>query len=868
MKLSGVLMNREDLRARRCASSPRATWIALLAALAVLGLAGPVRAAQPIIWDDDEDGMDDRMETVQLEGYRFSFEDADTTLRQRFQVTRAAADLLYGVYVVFEAPPTTADLLALTLLGMPVLHRYEAIPSVRSVATFAQASAALATISSVERLEVIPLAYGFGREDAASAGERDWSDQVFPTWSGTGGADGTGVVVAILDSGINDAPSGGWPGHESLIGRIVGGASFTAGDSLLDTGRDQSVNPADNGGLATRAHGTHVAGLVLGSGGSSGYAPGLAPGARAVDVKVISDLGFGAGVAEAIDWCIHNRARDWGAGSAWQGIDVLNLSLSSLDRSDGNDVAAQLAAKAVELGIVVVAAMGNDGLDHHVPSPASGDGVLAVGAYDAQRTGAAGDDQFASFSNRGPRDGDADLNLADEQKPELLAPGVAVTSADGDLSTDGAQYVRKSGTSMSTALASGMVALLRSEFPSLTPAQLSALLRFTARRGLGGLPAGTPGVDPRWHSARGWGAADLYAARLEALQPERSQVRRLALAADHASVTATLWTMRERGAAHFVLERAPDQSGVPGTFAALDSVAAGGDSSLAGNDLWSYPLVRSTPAEERGLSFWYRVAYTENGVRHEGPARKLALPSGPAAARLEFRIVHNAYDHDLGGGIVVGGAQASSGSGPPGYVTSPPTLDLPGTSAAVASEWVSGTSTFGNVAWDFAIDVPADFAPGTLPPTHAQPWILSVEDNGFLNRSGRIESFRLIWKATSGDFVYTGGPVPRPTVEGSEVQVQVPAALTGVGDVAPDRALRVGPNPVRSGGAVVFSLASVAGSGLEVFDVTGRAVARFPAGSARELRWETRDRDGRPLPAGVYLARAGGVSARVVVLTP
>src|SRR5678816_650977 len=178
----------------------------------------------------------------------------------------------------------------------------------------AQATLALG-LDAVHHIEVVPILYGLGREDDASLAVRDPSEQVFPTWRGTGGADGSGVVVAILDTGINDAPDGGWPGHESLLGKVIGGASFTAGDSLLDTPPNGSVNPSDHGGTATGAHGTHVAGLVLGGGGESGFVAGVAPGARAVDVKVIGDAGFGTGVAEALDWCIpvsytHLRAHE------------------------------------------------------------------------------------------------------------------------------------------------------------------------------------------------------------------------------------------------------------------------------------------------------------------------------------------------------------------------------------------------------------------------------------------------------------------------------------------------------------------------------------------------------------------------------
>src|SRR5262249_27611017 len=147
---------------------------------------------------------------------------------------------------------------------------------------------------------------------------------------------------------------------------------------------------------------------------------------------------------------------------------------------------------------------------------------------DTQRTGRADDDRFAAFSNYGPRASDGDGDASDEQKPDLLAPGVAVLSADGDLTSDGAQYRRMSGTSMSAAFVSGAAAALRGDYPGLTPAQIATLLRSTARRTfLAGMPAGVGGPDPRWLSPRGWGAIDLFAARLELTQPERSQIRRL-----------------------------------------------------------------------------------------------------------------------------------------------------------------------------------------------------------------------------------------------------------------------------------------------------------------------------------------------------
>ena len=397
-----------------CEYLPRTLATAGVVAACVLACVPAARAA-PFIWDQDTNGIDDRIEQVNALGYSYSFENADTLAQQRFEVVRGSGGLVYGAYVVFDHDPTSADLLALTKLGIPVLHRYEGALAIRTIATFTQIQAAAAT-SGVERVEALPLLYPELRAGAADIGVRDASERVFPTWEGTGGADGSGVVIAILDTGINDAPDGAYPGHESLAGRFVGGAAFVNGDSLLDTPRDGSENPVDRGGSSTQSHGTHVAGIALGTGGPSGYAEGVAPGARFADVKVLTDAGAGTEVGDGIDWCIHNRDRDWGVAGC-RGIQVMNLSLSSPDLTDGNDVVSQLANRAAQLGIVVVASMGNDGHDRFVPSPAGASGAIAVGAFDDQRTPESCDDRWASFNNYGPRAGNGDGSAADEQKP-------------------------------------------------------------------------------------------------------------------------------------------------------------------------------------------------------------------------------------------------------------------------------------------------------------------------------------------------------------------------------------------------------------------------------------------------------------------
>jgi len=838
------------------ATARRVRLEALLGASLLVAACAPGARAAPFIWDQDQDRIDDRIATVHLLGYQYSFDQADTLLRQRIAVERLGGGLTFGVFVVYDHTPTSTDLQSLTLLGIPVLHRFEAIAVVRSVATYPQVQLA-AALPGVVRVEAAEVLYPLVRVGAAALGVRDPSGQVFPTWAGSGGGDGSGVVIAFIDTAINDAPDGSYPGHESLIGRCLGGASFVSADSLLDTPPGGSVNPVDRGGSATQAHGTHVAGIALGSGGPTGYAMGVAPGAWFVDVKALSDAGSGTEVPEAIDWCIHNRARNWGgpAGSP-HGIGVINLSLSSVDPSDGRDVASALAARAVELGIVVVASVGNDGSTGRVPSPAGGAGVIAVGAFDDQRTPLEQDDQLASFSNRGPRADDGDGDLTDEQKPDLVAPGVAVLSADGDLSSDGTHYRRLSGTSMATAFVSGAAALLLGSYPALTPGEIANLLRVTASRRIAGAPATPAGFDPRWSAGLGFGAPDLVAARLELEQPQRSQIDRLELGGAGSTITASLLTQRERGAASFVIERAPDASGLPAAFAPYDSLAAAGDSSLAGPvNRHVYPFTWAVPADERGVPFWYRAAYTEGGVRYDSAPRRFVGPAGPSLATIELTIAHNAYDTDVTGSITAGG-----GSGVP----------LPGSSAAVSSDWINGTSVTGNIAWTFRIEVADPAAAASLPPGPDSPWVLAITEGGYLDRSGQLRDYRLIWHAPGGDQTYVGGPVPQPTIEGATLHAAVPGGVLGVGAPRDGSRLSVAPNPVRAGAVVTFTRPSPDKGNLVVFDLGGRRVAEAPflvAGGHAEARWATRDAGGRPIEAGMYFARAGSSPAlRVVVL--
>jgi hypothetical protein len=148
------------------------------------------------------------------------------------------------------------------------------------------------------------------------------------------------------------------------------------------------------------------------------------------------------------------------------GIDVISLSLGNNNKlANPDSVLSQAADNAVEAGIVVVAAAGNDGEEGPISSPGCARDVICVGATDIY-------DNVASFSSRGP------VNLSNGSfliKPDIVAPGVAIKSCD---LYNG--YSIYSGTSMSTPHVAGAVALILQNKPDLTPEEIKVMLKENA----------------------------------------------------------------------------------------------------------------------------------------------------------------------------------------------------------------------------------------------------------------------------------------------------------------------------------------------------------------------------------------------------
>jgi serine protease AprX len=281
------------------------------------------------------------------------------------------------------------------------------------------------------------------------------------------GNTGAGVTVALIDTGVANLPD--------LAGRIVDVETDPLGGTAPCVNLSGELGCDDGYG-----HGTFLAGLIAGNGAASGGAyQGVAPGARIVSVKVAGRDGSAdvSGVIAAIQWVVSFRQR--------YGIKVLNLSLGTDStqtyRLDPLNFAVERAWAA---GITVVVSASNRGPDARtIAKPGDDPWVLTVGALDDRGTAGIGDDRLPNFSSRGPTAADG------VAKPDIVAPGshlVSLSAPGSEIATRfpsamAAPYRRGSGTSMSTAVVSGAVALMLAANPALTPDRIKFALTASAR---------------------------------------------------------------------------------------------------------------------------------------------------------------------------------------------------------------------------------------------------------------------------------------------------------------------------------------------------------------------------------------------------
>lgn len=234
---------------------------------------------------------------------------------------------------------------------------------------------------------------------------------------------GKGVTAAVLDTGISP--------HVDFDHRIIYFKDFV----------NNRTQPYDDNG-----HGTHVAGIICGSGAASGGRyRGVAPDCRLVALKILDQRGTGnsENLVEALEWLMNYHQK---LGIRLVNISVGGMSGEEMNRRQINECADELWEK----GVVVVAAAGNGGPGFGtITAPGSSCKVITVGSSDMfyEKKGASG---------RGPV-GNCLF------KPDVVAPGSRIMSCHGRNN-----YMEKSGTSMSTPRVTGAIALLLEKNPELT----------------------------------------------------------------------------------------------------------------------------------------------------------------------------------------------------------------------------------------------------------------------------------------------------------------------------------------------------------------------------------------------------------------
>ena len=317
------------------------------------------------------------------------------------------------------------------------------------------------------------------------------------------GAFGQGITVAVVDSGVSM--------HRDLMkplrynnkiynprGRLV---------AWTDKVNGRNYFYDDNG------HGTHVAGIIGGYGGGTNGFAGIAPACKFVGIKVLDVRGNGRlqNVLAGLQWILDNRDR--------YNIRIVNISVgTSVDKKcDEESVLVKKVDELWDSGLIVLAAAGNNGPEPgSIGAPGISRKIITVGAYDEKSAANRNYmDQSEKQSDHHNRSDQNKYNYLPQDysgrgpttacviKPDIVAPGSSILSCNNRRGRYSG-YSVKSGTSMSTPVVSGAIAVLLSyndmiSDNKLTNKDVKILLKDTAR------DLGFP------HDRQGWGLIDIRA---------------------------------------------------------------------------------------------------------------------------------------------------------------------------------------------------------------------------------------------------------------------------------------------------------------------------------------------------------------------
>lgn len=320
------------------------------------------------------------------------------------------------------------------------------------------------------------------------------------------GLDGTGVNIAFIDSGVDDA-------HEAFAGSFVAGYDAT---DLTDSG-DGTRHTGDPMG-----HGTHVAGIALGrgtagrvcrdpGGGQSTDCSGVAPKAGLVEVRVcFAGMCDPSWVMKGLDWIGTNMNKFH--------IRVVNQSQGFTLDDDGTNAMAQQVNYLAAMGAVMVVSHGNAVSFGLMPGtqrttyPGSASLAITVAGTDDQSTVDRSDDAIYASYLVGPR---MDFNVMSPDlsalKPDISAPATNIWAAQANTPST---YFSQSGTSEAAPHVAGAAALIIQKQPGITPGSLKDLLKQNADTSKN--IATFPAVDAHWDKRFGSGMLTLFPALTKA----------------------------------------------------------------------------------------------------------------------------------------------------------------------------------------------------------------------------------------------------------------------------------------------------------------------------------------------------------------
>ena len=511
------------------------------------------------------------------------------------------------VFIDYDHHPTDADVSALEALGVEVTFRFTYLDTVSATAPFEAVldSEGIRSLPGTVMVEDLGLAELNMHEAVPNMGVDDvWNEL---------GLDGTGSVIAILDTGVRGD-------HEGL--NDMDDDPFTCIDDPPDpldpnpdpipadcdpkivaffdaVFTDEEHDPSESYDSGT--HGSHVAGIAAGSGGgqtdpSTGLRyVGAAPGAWLVTILACCD-GDIEDVMQGAQWAIDNKDR--------HGIDILTSSLGEQQfeihfDNDGNSAWSRQMDMVVEAGIITTLSAGNEfgGATfagcNTIDSPGDARLPVTVAALDKNMG-------LAIYSSRGYT---SDLRV----KPDVAAIGSSIMAPDA-LTKDG--YTGKSGTSMATPLMAGIAALMVQANPDITPTEFKDIIgAYSIEREIALLD--DPGfndcslLETRPDNEFGYGQADPVAFVEAAGSIDRSL-----------NVSMDIVTLQEIGNESYI---AGTSSGGALGLGVVEVKIGGGDwkgaADLSKNGDWASWRVKLDPHLESGNSTIYaRLRVTDDSI--------------------------------------------------------------------------------------------------------------------------------------------------------------------------------------------------------------------------------------------------------------